>query len=279
MSRQFASVLLSLVVLSSSPAAAQQRPLDTQDPEPIGEGRVLVEGGISAAHDQFYPLSGLTGDLWQLPLLGLDFGISSRADLQLTGGPYNYLSITDRQTAPLAGLVTTTGDSSHAVEDITIGAKIRFVAETARRPGIGFRFATRLPNAKHRSGMGQETTDFGAAVLVGKTVQSLRVVGNLGFTIMSEPLDAAKQNDVLTYGWSLAYALTPKLDIVGDVNGWASTRAGAAPSGTESRGKLTFGGRFTRGPVRYDAGIFFGLHAIDPTVGFRAGVTCIFDAF
>jgi hypothetical protein len=279
MNLRVASLLILLAVACTRPAAAQQRPLETQDPETIGAGRVLVEGGISAAHNQVYPLSGLTGNLWQLPVLGIDIGISSRADVQLTGGPYNYLAITSRQAAPLASLVTATGDSTHAVEDITIGAKIRLVAETERRPGFGFRFATRLPNAKHESGMGQDTIDFGASILAGKTVQSVRVAGNIGFTIMSEPLDSTKQNDVLTYGLSFARAMTPKADIVGELNGWASTRNGVAPIGTESRGTLTFGGRFTQGPVRFDAGFFFGLHAVDPTVGFKAGFTYIFNAF
>jgi hypothetical protein len=271
-------VVLALLAWAA-PAAAQQRPLDTQDPETIGAGRVLIEGGISGAHDVTYPLSGLKGNLWQVPVLGVDVGISSIADVQITGGPYNYLSITSRQPAPLAGLVTETGDSTHDWEDITLGAKIRLAGETARRPSFGFRFATRLPNAKHASGIGQDTTDFGASLLVGKTVQSVRVVGNIGYIIMSEPLDGTKQNDVVTYGLSFARALTNRTDVVGEVNGRVSTRDGIAPIGTESRGLLKFGGRFTQGSVRFDAGIFLGLHAVDPTIGFTTGVTYVFNAF
>lgn len=273
------SIVVIAVLSCAAPAAAQQRPLDTQDPETIGAGHVLIEGGISGAHDITYPLSGLKGNLWQLPVLGIDVGISSIADLQITAGPYRYLSITSRQAAPLAGLVTATGDSTHAVEDITFGAKIRLAGETARRPSFGFRFTTRLPNSKHRSGIAQGTTDFGASLLVGKTVQSVRVVGNIGYVIMSEPLDATKQNDVLAYGLSFARALTDRTEIVGELNGRASTRNGIAPVGTESRGLLKFGGRFTQGPVRLDAGIFIGLNAVDPTIGFTTGVTYVFNAF
>jgi len=273
------SIIVFALLTCAAPAAAQQRPLDTQDPETIGAGRVLIEGGISGAHGITYPLSGLTGDLWQLPVLGVNVGVSSIADVQITGGPYNSLSITSRQPAPLAGLVTATGDSTHAVQDIALGAKIRLAGETAQRPSFGFRFATRLPNSKHRSGIGQNTTDFGASLLVGKTVQSVRVVGNIGYVIMSEPLDAAKQNDVLTYGLSFARALTQRAEIVAELNGWASTRNGVAPIGTESRGLLKFGGRFTQGPVRLDAGVFVGLHDIDPSIGFTTGVTYVFNAF
>jgi len=262
----------------AAPVAAQQRPLDTQDPETIGAGRVLLEGGISGAQDITYPLSGFKGNLWQLPVLGVNVGLSSIADLQITGGPYNYLSITSRQPGPLADVVTATGDSTHSVEDIMIGAKIRLVPESGNRPSVGFRFATRLPNASRKSGIGQDTTDFGASLLLGKTVQSIRIVGNLGWISMSQPLDGTRQNDVLTYGFSLARAVTNRTEIVGEVNGRAST-VDVAPIGTESRGLLKLGGRFTQGPVRFDAGIFFGLNPVDPTVGFTTGVTYIFNAF
>jgi hypothetical protein len=261
------------------PALAQQRPLVTQDPETIGAGRVLIEAGLGISHGQSYPLSGLKGDLLQLPTVGIDVGLSSIAEFQLSGGLYDRLSITERRPAPLANLLTETGDTTHAVEDLNIGLKIRLAAETATRPGFGFRFSTRLPNAKHESGLGQDTTDFSASILTAKTIESVRFVGNLGFTIMSEPLDPAKQNDVLTYGLSFARALTTAVEVVGEVNGRASTRGGPAPVGTESRGLLKLGGRYTRGAVRVDAAVFLGLNTVDPTIGLTAGVTYVFNAF
>jgi hypothetical protein len=276
------AAFLLVVLFALTPAAsatAQQRPLETQDPETIGTGRVLVEAGVSFARDEIYPLSGLQGNLWQLPVIGLDVGLGPIADLQITGGPYNRLSISSRHPAPLASLVTATGDTTHAVEDLAIGAKIRLVPEAPGRPGVGFRFSVRLPNAKHESGLGQDTTDFSASLLAGKTFASLRVVGNVGLTIMSEPLDAAKQNDVLTYGLSVAHRVGHGAELVGDVNGRWSTRNAVPPIGTESRGTVTLGGRYTRGSTRVDAAAFFGLTSIDPTIGVKIGVTYVFTAF
>jgi hypothetical protein len=270
---------LALLFAFVRPSAAQQRPLVTEDPESIGAGRVLIEGGVDFAHNQVYPLSGLKGNLWRLPTVGISVGISSIAELQIDGGPYDRLTINERRPAPLASLVTATGDSTHAVDDIMIGTKIRLAAETASMPSFGFRFATRLPNAKHESGMGQDTTDFYASILSAKTVQSIRVVGNLGFAIMSEPLNSTKQNDVLTYGFSLARAMTTQTELVGELNGRVSTRNGVAPIGTESSGTLKLGGRFTHGPVRFDGGVFFGMTSVDPTIGLTAGFTYVFDAF
>ena len=46
MSRESRLLIGALLVLLAHPAAAQQRPLVTEDPETIGAGRILIEGGI-----------------------------------------------------------------------------------------------------------------------------------------------------------------------------------------------------------------------------------------
>src|SRR5437762_10975751 len=74
-----------VVSACTNPAFAQQRPLVTEDPEPVGAGRILLEGGFDVAHDQRYPTSGLRGNLWRVPTIGLSFGLSSIAELQVDG--------------------------------------------------------------------------------------------------------------------------------------------------------------------------------------------------
>jgi hypothetical protein len=271
---------LLIAIALARPSAAQQRPLVTEDPEPIGAGRVLIEGGIDAAHNQEYPVSGLKGNLWRLPTIGISVGLSSIAELQIDGGLHDQLAITDRnRTAPLAGLLTVTGTSTHDVEDIVVATKIRLLQETAGRPAVGIRFATKLPNASNESGLGLDTTDFFASLLGAKTVQSIRVVGNLGVGILADPTSGNRQNDVLTYGVSFARAVTQPAELVGELNGRLSTRSGTAFPGTESRGTLKLGGRYTRGPIRFDAAVFFGMTSIDPTIGVTAGFTYVFNAF
>src|SRR6476469_8886078 len=104
-------------LLAAVPAAAQQRPLVTEDPEVVGAGMILIEGGFDYQHDVLYPTSGLQGNLLRVPLVGLSFGISSIAELQIDGGFYNRLSITHTGVgpAPLASMLTVTGDSTHDV--------------------------------------------------------------------------------------------------------------------------------------------------------------------
>jgi len=273
-----ATLAAALLLTVAQPAVAQQRPLVTQDPETIGAGRILIQGGVDFAHDQVYPLSGLKGDLWRIPTIGFIFGISSIAELQIEGGLYDYLSISERHPAPLASLMTVTGDSTHDFEDIFIGTKIRLIAESESSPSVGFRFSTRLPNASNESGLGTDSFDFYASLLVGKTIQSVRIVGNVGVGILADPTSGNRQNDDLTYGASLARAITQQVEFVGEVNGRLSTRSDAFP-GTESSGLIKAGGRYTKGPLRLDGAVFFGMTSVDPTIGFTAGFTYIFDAF
>jgi hypothetical protein len=278
MKRRFVPIVAFALMLAR-PAAAQQRPLVTEDPEPIGAGRVLLETGIDFASDQQYPVSGLEGNLWRVPTIGISVGISSIAEFQIDGGPFNRLAIQHRNPAPLSHLLTVTGNSTSDVEDIVIGTKIRLMAEAAKHPSFAFRFATKLPNATNEKGLGLDTTDFYASLLAAKTVQSIRVVGNFGFAILGDATVGSRQNEALTYGLSFARALTNRAEVVGEVNGRKSTRKGSAFPGTESRGLLNFGGRYTRASVRLDAGLFFGLTTLDPTMGFTTGLTFVFNAF
>lgn len=274
---------LSLVAFfcAASVASAQQRPLVTQDPEAIGAGRILFEAGFDYSSDAFYPASGLTGNLLRVPLLGLSFGISSIAEIQLTGGLYNHLSITGRETAPLSGMLDLEPDAlgTSDVEDIVIGTKVRLAGETESRPAVGFRFATKLPNASNESGLGLDTTDFNASLLFGKTVRQLRMVGNVGLGILGDPTRGDRQNDVFTYGVSLVRAVSHNVDLVGEVSGRANLRSGEPPVGTESRSALRGGFRVTKGAGRFDAGFMIGLTHLDPNYGFTAGYTYVFDAF
>jgi hypothetical protein len=268
-------------LLTAAPAMAQQRPLVTEDPEVVGAGMILIEGGFDYSRDVLYPTSGLQGNLLRMPLLGLSFGLSSIAELQIDGGFYNRLAITHTGVgpAPLAGMLKIDGDTTHDVEDVVVATKIRIAEEKPSRPSFGLRFATRLPNAGNESGLGLDTTDFHVQALVGKTVRSVRFVGNIGLGILGDPTRGDNQNDVLDLGVSVARAVKEGIEVVGEVNGRTSTRGGTPPVGTEGRGLMRLGGRITRGATRFDAGILIGMTSRDPSFGFTAGVTYVFKGF
>jgi hypothetical protein len=281
-SRILALALFEASVLASLPAVAiaQQRPLVTEDPETIGAGRVLLETGVDYGRGVEYPVSGLTGQLLRVPLIGVSVGISSIAELQFDGGLYNRLTITGRNpAAPLANLVTAAGDSTSSVEDLVVATKIRILGETPGRPAFGLRLATKLPNASNESGIGLDTTDFTASVLVGKTVRSVRTVVNGGFGILADPVVGNRQSDVITYGVSLARALTQATEVVGEVNGRFDTRDDEPDRPSTTRGAVRLGARYTVGGWRGDVAAVVGLTGRDAGIGFAAGFTYVFSAF
>ena len=274
------AAILLVCCLLAHPALAQSRPLVTEDPETVPAGNLLLEAGFDHDRDATYPASGLRGNLTRLGTFGLSIGVSSIAEVQIDGGLMNRLTIVDDDPlAPLAGMLDITGDSTQDIEDLSIGAKVRFVSETQGRPAVAIRFWTRLPNAGNESGLGLDTTDFHFGIAIGKTVQSVRVVGNLGFGILGDPVRGDRQNDVLDYGISFARAVHQGVELVGEINGRQNTRSGEPPVGTDSRSTMRVGARFTQGPVRVDGALAIGVTERDPSWGFTAGVTWVFRGF
>ena len=276
--RLAAALCLLFVLLTDSQALAQQRPLLTEDPDPVGEGKMLIEAGVDHTWTAIFPVSGLEGNLLRGPLLGISTGVGPSAELQLDGLSWSFLAIQQRFDAPPAPMVDLTGDSTSSAEDIVVGTKLRFLRETARRPSFGFRFATRLPTAGDEKGIGLDTMDFFQSLLIGKSIRSTRVVGNFGWAILSDPTHGNSQNDVLSYGFSIVHRLG-MLAVLADVNGLFSTRRGTPPPGTDTRGTATFGLRYPIGRVRLDGAYYTGVTASDERSGVKGGITWMFDSF
>ena len=267
------------LLLCAAPVFAQQRPLRTEDPETIGAGRILIEAGLDYNRDTYFPVSGLRGNHLTVPQFGASLGVSSIAEIQIDWGIYQKLSITEQLPgAPLSHLLQIDGDTTDDFGDIHIGAKVKLLGETASRPAIGSWFSTRLPNAGNESGLGKDVQDFASALSIGKTVQSVRVVGNIGFMMIGRPTEAVAQDDLLIYSLSVARAISPAAEIVGEFVGRANF-ANIVTPGAEDRGLLRFGARYTTSGVRVDAGILLGLSPRDPEFGITGGFTWVFDAF
>jgi hypothetical protein len=256
---------------------AQQRPLVTEDPETIGADRVLVEGGFEIDKDQLYSAYGLKGDTTHIATFGVSVGISPIAEIQLDGGLLQRLNVTERlASAPLASardLIV--GDKASSLEDFTVATKVRLAPETQSRPAFGVRFGTKLPTAKHQTAMGLGTTDFFVSALIGKTVQSVRTVGNVGLVVMGNPGGAQEPIRAMAVGVSVARAVTNAFELVGEINGRLRPMGDAEPPGLESRGVLKLAGRYTYSLFRLDFGLLVGLTPRDPSFGITAGGTYV----
>jgi len=263
---------IAMAIVGAGHAGAQQRPLLTQDPEVIGAGRLLVESGVETGTNIWYPVSGLTGDRVAVPI-GVSLGLGTVTELQIDGG-YQWLAIDRRDFAPFDFRVRPGARASDVI-DITLAMKVRMLGEGARRPAIGVRFATELPNASNESGLGLDTMNFIATILVGKTVGAVRVVGNAGVALLSDVLQGSVQEDAFVGGVSAAYALRPSVDLVGELSGRQVLFADRPPIGAEPRGQLRAAIRYTRGAWRGDAGLILGTTRQDPDIGLTVGLTWI----
>lgn len=271
------AVIAAACVTLSGNAHAQQRPLVTEDPETIGSGNVLLEGGVSFDYDQSLPLNGVTADVTRLASFGASVGIGPAAEVQIDGGLLQRLKVTDiLQLNPLfPGAVFDVGDETTSLEDLIVATKIRLTSESPSRPAIGLRFGTKLPFSSPEKGIGLGTTDFFASFLLAKTVRSVRTVGNVGLVVLGNPVVPRDTATALGFGVSVARALTNEFEVVGELNGRLTPFEKIVPIGLESRGVLRFAGRYTYRLLRLDFGVLAGITNRDPSFGISAGATYV----
>ncbi len=270
----FLAVQFALVVWCGSlTAAAQQRPLITEDVEIVKPGSVRFEFGFDFQQNRDFPLSGLNGDLTRVGVVSLTFGLAPNVEFETGGVMQNFLSI-NRQYQPSAvPLQLSTGtNSTHDTGDFYLATKIKLRQETRRAPAVGFRFGAEMPNSNQTRGIGVNQNNFFATVLAGKHFGRLYVYGNVGLGILTAPIERFTQNDVLLYGLAATYQYNDRLTFVGEVNGRYSTRKNA-PLGTESGGTARLVARIRAGGLNWDIAGIRGLHRISPRSGISFGVS------
>ncbi|MBA3582942.1 MAG: hypothetical protein H0W36_00150 [Gemmatimonadetes bacterium] len=268
-------VILASMLLAAPAAARAQRPLRTQDAEPIAAGRVRVELGLEYERDRSYPLSGLSGDLLRAPTVALAFGLGGIAEFQVGVG-FNILFVDGRRPAPLADKLDFDGDMTTDIEDPFVATKIRLKHETGRRPAVALLFATRLPSAGNDSGLGNDAIDVFIELLAGKSIGETRFAGNFGLGVLSVPTQGDRQNDVVTAGLSLVRPLGERWALAAEVNGRVDVK-GETPAGTEDRGQARLGASYVLKRFRLDGALLADLAQDDAELGFTAGVTYEFQ--
>jgi hypothetical protein len=256
--------------------SAQQRPLLTEDVDIIPPGTLRIEVGIDFVQNAKFPVSGLTGDLTRVGVIGINVGLSPNVEFQIDGVAQNVLSV-NSMTVPSPiplNLVGTT--STNGTGDFTLSTKIKLRNETRRGPSLGFRFGVQLPNSSQGRGIGLNQTNAYGLVLIGKKFGRdgrVNTFGNLGLGILTAPLELFQQNDVLLYGFASIIRLNKHISFAGEVNGRASTRSGRAPLGTESQSEARLGMQIRASGLRFDFAGIAGLTDFSPRSGVTFGVT------
>lgn len=269
-------LLLSLCWMFSLSVAAQQRPLITEDVDIIPPGTLRIEAGIDFLQSAKFPVSGLTGDLTRVGVIGVNIGFAPNVELQIEGVAQNFLSINSRTPGAIPLTLAPGTNTANDIGDFTIAAKIKLRSETQRGPSFGFRFGVQLPNSNEAHGIGLNQTNAFGSILVGKKFGDngrLNTFGNLGIAILTAPTQLFSQNDVLTYGVAGIFRLNRQFSLAGEVNGRANTRPGDGPLGTESQAEARLGMQVRASGLRFDFAGIKGLTRFTHNSGVTVGVT------
>jgi hypothetical protein len=281
MASRFIKIPLALLFIFcvASAARAQQRPLITEDVDIVKPGVIRIESGFEFLQNQTFPLSGLRGDLVKVGDTRLSFGLSPNVEFQIEWTLQNFLSIDRRGPSAIPLRLGANDADTNDVGDVMLWMKMKLRNETRLAPALGFRFGVELPNTNETRGIGTNTTNFFATIIAGKRMgDRLNLFGNVGLGILEAPLANFSQNDVLLYGLAGIYKVNDALNVVGEVNGFHSTRK-RTPVGTEDYSTARLGAQIRAFGVRwYGAGIF-GLSKRAPKTGLSIGIIYDWDAF
>lgn len=265
-----------VVLLFSSVASAQQRPLLTEDVDIIPPGTIRIEAGIDFMQGAKYSVSGIRGDLTRVGVIGINIGMGPNVEFQIEGVAQNYVSINSRGPSAIPLELLPGANSTNDTGDFTLAAKFKLRNETRRGPSLGFRFGVQLPNSNQARGIGINQTNAFGSILVGKKFGHdgrFNTFGNLGMAILTAPTELFSQNDVITYGLAGIFRLNKQFSIAGEVNGRANTRPGSGPLGTESMSEARLGMQIRASGLRFDFAGIKGLNSFSPNSGFTVGVT------
>jgi hypothetical protein len=259
--------------LCASPFWAQQRPLQTQEPAILPPGTLSLQVGFDFLQDAKYPVSGLRGDLTSLGVIGIYTGLGELVEFQMQGTVYDSLSISERTATPLNLRLNSSGTATSDFGDLMLSTKILTLRERRLSPALSFRISVQLPNASATRGLGMDSTQFYNTLLAGKHFGKLNLFANAGLGILSNPVQAGVQNDVMVYGLGVLYPITPAVTLASEVFGRWSTRESGAPLGTESQSQFRIGVQIQGLGFRWDIAGLAGMAEKSPRSGIVFGVT------
>ena len=258
---------------------AQERPLITQSPEVLEPGKVSFQVGFDFLQDVKYPASGLRGDQTSIGVMGIYIGLGEIVEFELNWTAYNFLSISQQTPTSLNLELNSSGTSTSDVGDLVLSTKILMFSEGKKRPSIAFLPGVQLPNASKAKGIGLDSTQFYGSLLFGKHFGKLNLFSNVGLGILSNPIEAGVQSDVLLYGLAGTYPITSKISFATEVAGRYNPNQSSVPLGTESLSQARAGIQIQAWWLKWDVAGFAGLTQYSPHSGIVFGVSKDFQAF
>ena len=261
---RLAFAVFGAAVAAFAPAAsAQERPFTTPRPWTQEPGTLRLEAGASLTPDRRIPLSGLRGDLLEIPA-ALVVGLASGVEARVEGVAWQRMSVERVDTtAALAEELGLDGESTQDAGDFSVGARVRLLRTGSWQAAL--QAGVRLPIAGNESGLGRDVTDFAASLLAGRRRGALRLAGEAGFAILGSPTRTAAQNDQVRLG-ALVEIAPPDAGYAVGVEG--RTAFGDEGIGNEIVPEAAAGGRLRVGTVWLDG----ALRWLFPDEGTLAGI-------
>jgi hypothetical protein len=239
----------------ASVAAAQTRPLLTEEATTAPAGTLTLEAGLDAVRREPNFLTLRERDRWDGPILRLVYSPADRVELDL-----EWTARVGARSDPDFGNVSDWGD-------VALRAKLRLVDGARRGATVAARFTVTLPETSFGNGLGPNTLRMSVQGLLSRSWRALAVHANAGLAIQDEPLRAHEQRDFLAYGLALVRTVAGA-EVVAEAAGLA----GRGRPGADARSELRAGLRRREGRWRWDAAVRRGLAAADGTWGFTIGV-------
>ena len=182
-------------------------------------------------------------------ILGVNFGIGSRAELQLRVPLRQRFDPDD-------------GDVRSATGDLAIATKFHFYGWSTG--GLGARLVVKLPNISESTGIATDETDVHLEVLGDFRLGPIQLLTNAGIAILGDPALPSSQNDKFIFGAALLLPLG-EFELGVDFHGLVAGDGGA-PDNWSALGGLSW----HTGPVTLDGAA--GLYAQDSEDSFLATV-------
>ena len=271
-------ILFAILLALVAAAAAQQRPLLTDDVDITPPGAIEISAGVDFFQNAKFPLSGIKGDLTRVGDIRLRTGFAANVELQIEGTIQNYVAINSQSASAIP--LNVSGNSTNDFDDFIVSAKVKLRNETRLLPAVGLKFGFQMPNTDQALGIGTNQINIFTKILLQKqfggvvnATPRFKAYGNLGLGIMTAPIERFTQNDVLLYGLAGSYRVTDNVNILSEVNGRVNTRGGTAPLGTESIGQFRIGTQVRVSGLMFDAAAAFGLTKFSPRTGVTFGIT------
>lgn len=244
-----------MAALVPAAAAAQTRPLQTEEATTAPRGHVELEVGQDFMSDEPNFLTGEPRDRFDGPTLRLVVSPADSVEIDV-----EWVAWIATPSDPDLGSVSDFGD-------VTLRTKLRFVDGGDGRPTFGARYVLTLPQTSYGEGLGPDTIRMSAQLLLTQPIGRLRLHANAGLAIEDEAQRPHSQRDLFAFGVALEGPLGGPTRWLAEVAG----KAGDGMPGTDERIEARAGLRIGTGRLRGDVAVRRGLAEADGTWGATAG--------